>query len=76
MCLQFPGLLKSPSSLLAQALPTLGSASSADSVNIKTTGVTSGISNTAGKASMWDCVIPNLNAERLARSWVGGGGAV
>lgn len=74
MCLQFPGLLKSPSSHLAQALPTLGSASSADSV--KTTGVTSGISNTAGKASMWGCVIPNLNAERLARSWVGGGGAV
>lgn len=48
MCLQFLGLLKSPSSLLAQALPTLGSASSAYSVNSKTIGVTSRISNTAG----------------------------
>ena len=58
MCLQFLGLLKSPSSLLAQALPTLGSASSASSVNSKTIGVTSRISNTAGKAGMWGCVTP------------------
>ena len=37
--LQFLQLLEFPSSLLAHALPTLGSANSEDSVNSKTTGV-------------------------------------
>ena len=48
MCLQFLQLrlLESPSSLLASALPTLGSANSADSGNSKTTGITNKISNT------------------------------
>ena len=35
-----PTLLKSPSSLLARALPTLGSANSANSVNSETISVT------------------------------------
>ena len=57
MCLQFLWLLASSSSLLAGALPTLGSVNNADSVNSKTigalsrmnsekVGVTSRISNT------------------------------
>ena len=39
-------LLKSPSSLLARTLPTLGSANSADSVNSKTVGVINRINDT------------------------------
>ena len=45
VCLQLLGLLESPSSLLARALPTLGSASSAGSGYSKTTGVTGRISS-------------------------------
>ena len=39
-CLQFLSLLESPSNPLAWALPTLGSANSAHSVNSETTGIT------------------------------------
>ena len=46
LCLQFLQLLKSPSSLLARTLPTLGSANRADNVNSETTGTMSKISNT------------------------------
>ena len=45
-CLQFPQLLKSPSSLLAHTLPTLGSVNSEDSVNSETISITSWISET------------------------------
>ena len=45
VCLRLLGLLESPSSLLARALPTLGSASSVGSGYSKTTGVTGRISN-------------------------------
>ena len=45
-CLYFLRLLKSPSSLLPRALPTLDSANSVVSVNSKTSGVTNRISNT------------------------------
>ena len=45
-CLQFLQLLKSPSSLLAHALPTLGSVNSADSVNSETISITNWISET------------------------------
>ena len=45
MWLQFLWLLESPSSLLAHALPTLGSA---NSVNSRTVGVTNKISDTIG----------------------------
>ena len=46
ICLQFPWLLESSSSLLACPLPTPGSANSADSVNNKTTGITNSINVT------------------------------
>ena len=46
LCLQFLQLLKSPSSLLAHALPTLGSVNSADSVNSETISITNWISET------------------------------
>ena len=45
MCLQFLQLLKSPSSLLARALPTLVSAISANSVNSETIGAVNRISD-------------------------------
>ena len=46
MCLHFLWLLTSSSSLLAQALPTLGSMNSADSMNGKTVGIMNRISDT------------------------------
>ena len=46
MCLQFLWLLKSSSSLLACALPTVGSANSVDSVSSETAGVMNRISDT------------------------------
>ena len=46
MCLQFLRPLESSSSLLAHALPTLGSAHSADSMNSRAIGVTNRISST------------------------------
>ena len=46
MHLQFQQLLASPSSLLARALPTLGSRKGADSVNSNTVGVMNKISDT------------------------------
>ena len=46
MCLHFLWLLTSSSSLLAQALPTLGSMNSADSMNGKTIGIMNRISDT------------------------------
>lgn len=49
--LQFLRLLKSRSSLLVPALPTLGSA---NSVTIKTMGVMNRISNTVAKALLGD----------------------
>ena len=44
MCLQFLQVLKSPSSLLAHALPTLGSVIGANSVNSETIGIVNRIS--------------------------------
>ena len=46
MCLQFLWLLKSPSSLLAGALPILSSANSVDSINSEIVGTMSRISKT------------------------------
>ena len=51
LCLQFLQLLKSPSSLLACVLPTLGSA---NGVTIRTTGVMNRISNTVAKPLLGD----------------------
>ena len=45
MCLQFLQLLKSPSSLLAHALPTLVSVISVNSVNSETIGTVNRISD-------------------------------
>ena len=44
MCLQFLQVLKSPSSHLAHALPTLGSVIGANSVNSETIGIVNRIS--------------------------------
>ena len=46
MCLQFLPLLKASSSLSLRALPAMASATSTDSVNRKTVGTVSSISNT------------------------------
>ena len=46
-CLRFLGLLESPPSRLARALPALGSANSADSVNSETASIMNRISNIA-----------------------------
>ena len=46
MCLQFLPLLESSSSLLLCALPAMGSANSTGSMNSKTVGTVSSISNT------------------------------
>ena len=48
MCMQFPWPLKSPSSILACTLPTLGSTNSVDSENSVTVSVTNRISDTIG----------------------------
>ena len=48
LCLQVLRLLESPSSLLAGALPALGSASSADNVNSKTIGIVGSIPSRQG----------------------------
>ena len=52
MCLQFLQLLESPFSLLTQALPILGSANSANSVNSKTAGMMNRISDTSQFSSV------------------------
>ena len=52
MCLQFLELLESPFSLLAQALPILGSANSANSVNSTTIGIMNRISDTSQFSSV------------------------
>ena len=62
MCLQFLWLLESPSSLLAHALPTLGSGNSVDSVNRETIGPVSRISNTVGTAH---AIIPTLQFREI-----------
>ena len=70
MCLQFLQLLESPFSLLAQALPILGSANSANSVNSTTIGIVNRISDTSQFSSVAqshltlcnprDCSIPGF----------------
>ena len=53
MCLKFLWIPESPSSLLACALPILGSANCADSGYSKTTGVTNRMSDTI-------CFVPKI----------------
>ena len=48
LLLHYGYVMAAPSSLLAHALPILGSANSADSMNCETIGVTNRISDTAG----------------------------
>ena len=56
-CLHFLWLLESPPSLLACALPALGSANSADTVSSETTGITNRIIDTLGSQWCKPCLL-------------------
>ena len=56
-CLRFLGLLESPPSRLARALPALGSANSADTLSSGTTGIPNRIIDTLGSQWCEPCLL-------------------